>query len=144
MRARVNTLRELDALVGMRVTGEQPEVYWEDAHAVFRFETEHEALEALKRMKAQPNLPKVNWEEMTVSRVQLFRPYSSEIAMAWSAVEKVVSPENGLRIRREGGMWFVAFGEREESAARSAAVAICAAALRTVGVDVVFDPDRIN
>jgi hypothetical protein len=143
-RVRVNTMRELDALVGEHLTGEVPEVYWEDAHAVFRFETEEEALEALKRLKSQPSLPKVNWESVTVTKIKSYRLYSSDIATAWSVVEKIAGAENGLRMRREGGMWHVSFGHHGECVARSASVAICVAGLRTVNIEVVFDPDRIH
>ena len=143
-RARVNTLRELDALVGGHLTGEVPEVYWEDAHAVLRFETEQEALEALERLKAQPTLPKVNWDLVKVTQIKSYRPYSSEIAMAWSVVEKIASAECGLRIRREKGLWHVSFGNRGETVARSAPVAICVAALHASGIEVLFDPDSIH
>ena len=143
-RLRVNTLQELDALVAEHLTGEVPEVYWEDAHAVFRFETEQEALEALKRLKAQPNLPKVDWDAVTLSEIKNYRPYSSEIAAAWSVVEKIDTAVNGLRCQREDGMWRVAFGACGEVAARSVPVAICVAGLRTVNIDVLFDPDRIH
>lgn len=144
-RVRVNTLRELDALVGEQLTGEKPEVYWEDAHAMFRFETEQEALEALKRLKAQPSLPRVNWDSVTVTQIKSYRPYSSDIATAWSVVEKVTTREHELRLRREGGMWHVAFGDCAETAARSAPVAICVAGLRAAAdIEVLFDPDRIH
>jgi len=142
-RVRVNTLRELDALVGEHLIGEVPEVYWEDAHAVLRFETEQEALEALERLKAQPSLPEVNWEAVTVTQVKSYQPYSSEIGLAWNVVAKTATTEDSLRIRRDKGLWRAAFGAREETAARSAPVAICVAALRTAGIEVLFDPDRI-
>ena len=41
-------------------------------------------------------------------------------------------------------MWHASFGVREESRARSAPVVICVAGLNTVGIEVVFDPDRIH
>lgn len=144
MRVRVQTLRELDALVAEHLTGEKPEVYWEDAHATFRFETEQEALDAIKRLRAQPNLPKVNWDSIKMSQIKSYSLYSLEITTAWSIVERIASPENEFRIRREGGMWHASFGTHGERQARSAPVAICVAGLSTVDVDVVFDPDRIN
>jgi len=143
-RVRVNTMRELDALVGAHLTREVPEVYWEDAHAVFRFETEREALEAIKRIKAQPNLPKVNWEEITLKEIKSYRPYSADITTAWSMVEKIITPDNTIRIRRERGMWHVSFGDHTEAVARSAPLAICVAALRTAEIEVLFDPDSIH
>src|SRR5579862_6632639 len=124
-RVRVSTLRELDALVAENLTGEVPEVYWEDAHAVFRFETEQEALEALKRLKSQLNLPKIDWDSVTVSEIRTYRSYSSEITAAWSVVEKKATAENELRIRREDGMWRASFGAHGEVVARSVPVAIC-------------------
>ena len=143
-RVRVNTLRELDALVGEHLTGEVPEIYWEDAHAVLRFESEQEALEALKKLRTQLSLPKVNWESVAVTQVKSYRTYSSEIATAWSVVEKISNHDNTLRVWREGGMWHASFGDCGESMARSAPVAICVAGLRTVDIEVLFDPDRIH
>ncbi|HWB58479.1 MAG TPA: hypothetical protein VG733_03265 [Chthoniobacteraceae bacterium] len=144
-RARVNTLLELDALVGERIIGEVPEVYWEDAHAMFRFETESEAMDALKRLRSQPSLPRVNWDSLTVSQVKSYRPYSADIAVAWSIVEKATAESgDAFQIRREGGMWRAAFGHREEILARSAPVAICVAGLRAAGIEVIFDPDGIH
>lgn len=143
-KVRVNTLRELDALVGEHVTHEVPEVFWEDAHAVLRFESMEEALEAIQRMKSQMNLPKINWEEIKVTEIKSYRHYSSDIPAAWSVVEKLAGPGNDVRMRREKGMWYVAFGERAESPGRSALVAICAAGLLAAGIEAIYDPDRIN
>jgi hypothetical protein len=143
-RVRVNTLRDLDALVAEHITGEVPEIYWEDAHATLRFESEQEAREALERLKAQPTLPPVNWESMAVTQVKAYLPYSADVVLAWGVVEKIAMSENCLRVRREKGMWHARFGDRAESRARSAPVAICAAALRAVDVEAVFDPDWIH
>jgi len=43
----VETLTELDALVGRYITGEAPTIHWEDSYAHMRFESAGEALEAL-------------------------------------------------------------------------------------------------
>jgi len=143
-RVRITTLRELDALVGEYLTAEVPEIYWEDAHAVFRFETEQEAVDAMKRMRSQPNLPKIDWESMAVTEVKSYRPYSSEIATAWAVIEKVSGTENPLRMRREKGLWHVAFGNHRECVSLSAPAAICVAGLLTIGVEVDLDRDRVN
>ena len=137
-------MRELDALVAEHLTGEVPEIYWEDAHAVFRFETEHEAVEAMRKLKAQLNLPKVDWESMAVTRIKSYRPYSSDVSAAWVVIEKISSPANPLQIRREKGRWHVAFGDQVEAVSRSSSVAICLAALRAIGIEVELDHDRIQ
>ena len=71
---KIATLRQLDALVGEQLMNEVPEVYWEDAHAVFRFETEQEALEAVKRMNMKLNLHRIDWDSMTVTQIKYYRP----------------------------------------------------------------------
>lgn len=140
-KVKVGTLRELDALVGEHVTGESPEIYWEDAHAVLRFESEYEALEAMKNLRSHPTLPRVDWESMAVTRVKSYRPYSGELAASWTVIEKMAVSASPLHMRREKGIWHVAFGEDGESTARSAPVAIALAALRARGVEVDFDAD---
>ena len=42
-RVRVETLRELDALVGKYLIGEDPQTYWEDSHSFLRFDSIEEA-----------------------------------------------------------------------------------------------------
>lgn len=143
-KVRINTLRELDALVGEYITGEVPEIYWEDAHAVFRFETEAEAMEAMKNLRSQPQLPKVDWESIKIKEVKSYKTYSADIANAWVVVEKISSPANYLHLRREKGLWLVSFGNHNETVARSAPVAICIAALRAMVFDVDCDPDRLH
>jgi hypothetical protein len=143
-RARIHSTRELDALVAEHITGEVPEVYWEDAHAVFRFETEYEAIQAMLKLKAQLNLPKVDWDSMTVNQVKSYRPYCSDIVAAWLVIEKISTPLNPLQMHREKGFWHVAFGDHKETISRSSCIAICLAALRSAGFEVEFDQDRIN
>ena len=141
---RISTLRQLDALVGEHLMGEVPEVYWEDAHAVFRFETEQEALEAVKRMKQQLNLPRIDWDSMTVTQIKSYRPYSSDVTALWSVIDKVSTSENPLHMHRDKGEWYVSFGRFRECVSLSAPAAICVAALLTIGVEVDLDRDRVH
>ena len=143
-KVKVTTLRQLDALVGEHLMEEVPEVYWEDAHAVFRFETEQEALEAMKRMKAQPNLPAIDWESMSVTQIKSYRPYSSDVAALWSVIDKISTSENPLRMHRDKGEWHVTFGTHRECISLSAPAAVCVAALLTIGVEVDLDRDRVH
>lgn len=141
---RVETLRELDALVGEHIIGETPEVYWEDAHSFFRFESEDEAFVTLKKFAKQLNLPTVDWESMEVVEVKSYQPYSNNIATAWMVAEKLAAQELPMKIWRERGMWRAVFGDGAVATALSAPVAICAAALWTKGVEVTADLDRLR
>jgi len=141
---KIATLRQLDALVGEQLMNEVPEVYWEDAHAVFRFETEQEALEAVKRMKMQLNLPRIDWDSMTVTQIKSYRPYSSDITALWAVIDKVSTSENPLHMRREKGEWYVSFGKYRECVSLSSPAATCVAALLTIGVEVDLDRDRVH
>jgi hypothetical protein len=141
---RIQSLRELDALVGEHITGETPEIYWEDAHAHFRFESEDEAVETLKKFAKQMNLPVIDWDSMTVVKVKSYRPYSTEITAAWIVVEKLGALGKQMKMWREHAMWHVAFGGDQAARALSSPLAICAAALRAKGVEVGPDLDRLR
>jgi hypothetical protein len=81
---------------------------------------------------------------MAVSEIKAYRLYSSDIAAAWTVIEKIGTPDNQLRIRRDKGIWHVAFGTQTECIARSAPVAICVASLRAFGIEIDYDPDGIH
>ena len=140
---RIKTLRELDALVGEHLIGEVPEVYWEDSHAVLRFETEQEAIEAMKKMRIQLNLPKIDWESMAVTQIKSYRHYSSDNAALWLVIDKASTPENPLHMHKDKSEWYVSFGKYRECVSFSAPAAICVAALLTIGVEVDLDRDRV-
>jgi len=144
VRVRIATLRELDALVGEHLAGEVPEVYWEDAHAVLRFETEYEAVEAMRKKKEQMNLPKVDWASTEIVQIKLYRPYSSDMGVAWTVIEKINTALHPLQMFRDKGQWHAAFGDDKISVARSSAVALCLAGLMAIGIEVELDRDRIH
>ena len=50
-RMRVASLAQLDALVGEYVTGDEPEVAWQDSYGLFRFSTRDEAEEAILKLE---------------------------------------------------------------------------------------------
>ncbi len=133
---KVDSLVALDALVGRYITGEEPQVHWEDSHAHMRFESAQEALEALREPYFQQFIP-ANLRATTVLReVQCFTPYSSNLDFAWDVVEKIATPRQGLRIWRDRKTWCAAFGEYPAVSALTAPVAICLAALRMRGLEV--------
>lgn len=133
---KVDSLVALDALVGRYITGEEPQVHWEDSHVHMRFESAQEALEALREPYFQQFIP-ANLRATTVLReVQSFTPYSSSLDFAWDVVEKIATPRQGLRIWRDRKTWCAAFGEYPAVSARTAPIAICLAALRMRGLEV--------
>lgn len=133
---RVESLGALDALVGRYITGEEPQVHWEDSHAHMRFESAEEALEALREPYFQQFIPASVRATTVLREIQAFQPYSSDFDVAWLVVEKVATPRNCLRIWRDRQMWCAAFGEYPPVSAKTAAIAICLAALRSRGLEV--------
>jgi hypothetical protein len=138
---RVDSLNALDALVGRYVTGEQPQVHWEDSHAHMRFESADEALEALREPYFQQFIPASVRSSTVLREVQEFSAYSTDLAMAWQVVEKVGTPRQPLQIWRDRHAWCAAFGQFPPVSARTAPLAICLAALRVRGLEVAVAED---
>jgi hypothetical protein len=133
----IRALEDLDALVSEHVMGERPAVHWEDSYAHFQFESLDEALEAMRDPVFKEFIPAEQRNSLVVEEVKEFRPYSSQLGLAWEVIERL-GAEN-VRIERAGESWRVAFGRVGESEAATAAVAICVAALRARGLDVVVE-----
>ena len=143
-RIRVASAAELDALVGAHVTGEAPEVMWEDSHGHFQFETEAEALQAVADPYYQRFLPEVDWAKTVVRQVKIFRPYCSDPAVIWTVVDKATIAHGPLLTWREQGRWHAAFGSNADAEARTPAVAICLAALQACKLTLDVNHDRID
>ena len=141
-RVRVETLRELDALVGKYLIGEDPQTYWEDSHSFLRFDSIEEALNAMADPYFQRCFPEGVRLDNELSEVFEFRAYSSDLSLAWEVVERLSGTVNTLRVKREKNRWVAAFGDGPAVSASSAPVAICMAALRTRGIEVDFDQER--
>ncbi len=141
-RVKVETLRELDALVGKYLIGEDPQTYWEDSHSFLRFDSIEEALNAMSDPYFQRCFPEGVRMDNELSEVFEFRAYSSDLSLAWEVVERLSGTVNTLRVKREKGRWVAAFGDGPAVSASSAPVAICLAALRTRGIEVDFDQER--
>lgn len=133
---RVESLSDLNALVGRYITGEQPQVHWEDSHAHMRFESVEEGLEALREPYFQQFIPASVRAATVLQEVQEFEPYSTDLAVAWRVVEKVATPRVPLSLWRDRDLWAAAFGEFPPVNAQTAAIAICLAALRVRGLEV--------
>jgi hypothetical protein len=133
---RIDSLKELDALVGKYVVLQNPQVFWEEQHACLRFDSIEEALEAMHDPYFQQFIPEDARPHTALTEIQEYRAYSSDIMLAWEVVEKIGGGAAILRICREGGHWVAAFGEAAAATSRSAPVAICLAALRLRGIDV--------
>jgi hypothetical protein len=135
-RLRVATLKELDALVGKYLTKETPQIFWEEQQVCLRFDSIEEALEAMHDPYFQQFIPKDARQNSSLTEVQEFRAYSSDLNCAWEVVEQLSTDADAFHVRREKGHWVAAFGDYPESLSRSAPVAICLAALRARGIDV--------
>ncbi len=141
---RIASAADLDALVGQHVTGEAPEIYWEDSHGQFQFETEAEARRALHDPYYQHFLPEVDWTKTIVREVRAYRPYCAEAALIWVVVEKATANYGSLGVWRENARWYAAFGPHPPGIARTANVAICLAALRACGINPEVNHDRVD
>jgi len=135
---RVASLKELDALIGKYLIKEAPQVFWEEEHACMRFDSIEEALDAMRDPYFQLFIPEEARANTALKEVQEFRPYSSELTLAWEVVERISPQLEPMHVRCENGFWFATFGNHPEASSRSAPVAICLAALRAHGMEVDF------
>ncbi len=140
----IGSAAELDAFIGQHVTDEEPEIFWEDSHGHFQFDTEEEARRALADPYFQRFLPDVDWNQTMVRQVRAYRPYCAEPALIWMVVQKASATYGPLTAWRDQGRWYAAFGGHRPSNARTASVAICLAALRARGFEPEVDHDRVD
>jgi hypothetical protein len=140
----ISSAVELDALVGQRITDEDPEIYWEDSHGQFQFATEAEARRALMDPYYQRFLPDVDWSTTVIREVRAYHRYCADPDRIWTVIDKASTRWGAMFIWREFGRWRVAFGSNPSEDARTPAVAICLAALRAAGVLFEVHHDRID
>jgi hypothetical protein len=138
---RVGSLNELDALVGTYLTGETPQTHWEDSNTHFQFSTVEEALEALHDPFFRQFTPEEEAKPTVFTQVKPYCRYSSDLAVAWRAVEQLSANGEPLQVHRDASRWVAAFGKSPAVTGPSAPVAICLAALRARGIDVEVDRD---
>jgi hypothetical protein len=132
----IRELTELDALAAEHVAEELPEVYWEDSYARFRFETLAEALEALRDPLIQGFLPREQLATTVIEEIREFPPYSACFATAWTLVDKL--SHLSFSLDRQTQFWTATFGSVRSPQTASAPVAICLAALKVKGLDVLL------
>ena len=141
---RVNSATDLETLVGVHVTGEMPEVFWADSHGHFQFATEIEAREALNDPYYQQFLPDVDWAQTVIRKVNVYRPCCSDPAALWLVIERASESHGPLSIAKKQGRWWASFGSGGKMDARTAAVAVCLAALDAAGIAVEIHHDRVD
>ncbi len=134
---RVASLSQLDALVAEHVTGDSPEIAWQDSYGLFRFASRDEAVEAIRNAYYRLFRPDLDWDTATIEEVRQFPPYSSNLMSAWEIVERLGAESLKAEIGRQGEVWRAAF-PGAEAVAGTPALAICLAALRTRGIDPIF------
>ncbi len=135
---RIDSLSALDALVGRYITSETPEVHWEDSYAHMRFESADEALEAMRDPYFQQFIPVQVRPHTVLREVRNFAPYSTDLKTAWEVVEKVATPRLQLNMWRDRDFWCAAFGDHVPVVSTTPAIAICLAALRAKGLEIVL------
>jgi hypothetical protein len=136
-------LSQLDALVGEYVTGDAPEIAWQDSYGLFRFTSRTEAEEAINNSYYRLFRPDLDWDTATVEETRKFPPYSSDLMAAWEVVEHLGAETRQMEIRRQGDFWRAAFTGAEAFAA-TPALAICLAALRARGIDPIFCDELLD
>jgi hypothetical protein len=124
-------------LVGEYVTGDAPEVAWQDSYGLFRFTSRAEAEEAINNSYYRLFRPDLDWDSATIEEIRMFPPYSSDLMAAWEVVERLGAESGQTEIRRQGDFWRAAFAGAEAFAG-TPAMAICLAALRAKGIDPIF------
>jgi hypothetical protein len=138
-RVRVSSLRELDALVGERLTHETPNSHWEDARTQICFPSLEEAIEAASDPYVSRLKPGGCSATAELTEVREFRRYSSDLDAAWLVVEQVSAGAHALVVQRYGERWAAAFGPGPIVEAPTAPLAICIAGLLARGIAVEFD-----
>jgi hypothetical protein len=136
---RIESLSALDALVGRYITSESPEIHWEESYAQMRFDSVEEGLEALREPYFQQFIPAEARSTTVLREVQQYAPYSTDLETAWKAIEKLGTPRQPFRIWRDWNYWCAVFGENVPVTARTAPIAICLAALRLRGLEIVLN-----
>jgi hypothetical protein len=126
------------------VTGEVPEVFWADSHGHFQFATEGEARDAVNDPYYQGFLPDVDWTQTVIRKINVYRSYCSDPVALWKVIEKASERLGPLSIVKKQGRWLASFGSARTMDARTAAVAICLAALDAGGVAVEINHDRVD
>src|SRR5688500_2976322 len=101
-RVRITSLRELDALVGTRLTHEKPHVHWEDSRTNFVFGTVEEALESLQDPYFRQFAPEDLGASAILTEVKEFRRYTRDLSAAWEVVDQLTEQTDALVVRREG------------------------------------------
>jgi hypothetical protein len=134
---RVATPAQLDALVGEYVTGDPPEIAWQDSYGFFQFDTRAEAEEAISNSYHRLFRPDLDWDAAWVEEVRRYPRYSSDLTAAWEVVECLSANGRKTEICRHGDFWRAGFAGTEAFGA-TPAMAICLAALRSKGVDPIF------
>ncbi|MGC3988095.1 MAG: hypothetical protein QM796_00140 [Chthoniobacteraceae bacterium] len=105
---------------------------------LFSFTTEVEARNALRDPYYNRFLPDVDWSQTMIRRIKTYRPYTTN-PHRLARGGKADSPCGPIRITRVAGTWMAAFGDRPGSRSRSICVAICIAALSSVGHEVTLE-----
>jgi hypothetical protein len=136
-KVRVASLRDLDALVGTRLTQETPITQREDSRTHFRFPSVEEAIEALQDPYFQQFGPS---SAAVFVEVKEFRRYSENLDAAWDVVESLSQHTKPLVVMRQAGKWAASFGDGPSVEANTAPLAICVAALLARGIEVDFEP----
>jgi hypothetical protein len=134
---RVASLTQLDAIVGEYVTGDAPDIAWQDSYGLFHFTSREEAQEAIQNSYYRLFRPDLDWDSATIVETRRFRPYSTDLMAAWEIVERLGAEARQTEIRRQGDLWRAAFSGAEAFAG-TPALAICLAGLRARGIDPVF------
>lgn len=141
---RVNSAADLESLVGIHVTHETPETFWEDSHGVFQFASEDEARAAMSDPYYQQFLPDVDWSQTVIRKVSIYRPCCTDTAALWHLIEKAAANHGALSLQKKQGRWWAGFGSMGKKDARTAPVAICLAALEAEKITVEINHDRVD
>jgi len=139
-RMRISSLRELDALVGTRVTHETPLTQWEESSTNALYPTVEEAMEALQDPNFRHMKRADDQEGSTVlTEVKEFRRYTRNLDAAWDVVEQLGNSGEALVLHRDGEHWVATFGTGGVVESPSAPLAISVAALLARGLELDLD-----
>jgi hypothetical protein len=130
----VRSFREIDALVGSRITHEKPLTRWEDSRTEIFFASVEEALDSLHDPHFSQFINDTPGASAVITEIKEYRRYTRDLDAAWSIIDQRGPGLGALTIRRDSKSWIATFGEAYGVEAPTAPLAICAAALLACGI----------
>ena len=91
-RVQVRSLREVDALVGSRITYEKPLTRWEDSRTEIFFASIEEALDSLHDPHFSQFVNDAPGSSAVITEIKEYRRYTRDLDAAWAIAQSLNAP----------------------------------------------------